>query len=79
MLKEPVSVLTAVIVRGKRSVQRCDRVACLTLPLCFMGRRYVKGGSPESSPRACSLSMAPSELGLASADRRELLQWGTSY
>jgi hypothetical protein len=65
------------LARGKQSVQECDRVACSALPLCIMGRWYVKGGSSESSPRVCSLSMDPSELGLASVGRTVHLATGT--
>jgi hypothetical protein len=50
-------------------VQEFDGVACSALPLCIMGHWYVKGGSSETSPRACSMSVDPSELGLVSAGR----------
>lgn len=57
-------------------MQECERVACSALPLCIMGRWYVKGVSSESSPRVCSLSMDPSELSLSSVGRTVHLATG---
>lgn len=59
-------------------MQEFDRVACSALPLCIMGRWYVKGGPSETSPRACSMSMSmdPSELGSVSAGRSVHLATG---